>query len=151
MKSLKEAIKGIFDDTEHCMYLKIREEWEQQNILIDEQYSEITKQRNKIAKLKQEIELEKELKQECVDEGQKVIDEKNIVINKLELMNVELNNKLKEKESARRKLASKIGGYQARINKLEMQVEFLKTNRRSPNIEEIKDYELKRKRRLKNE
>lgn len=151
MIKIKEKIKALLESTEYYQLLKIKEEWEEQNVLIDEQFRELTKKTNKIKKMAKEIEEYNKVKDGYIREGQKIINDKNIMINELELKNVELTKKIKDKESARRKLASKIGGYQAKINKLEHQVEFLKTNRRSPNLEEIKDYEYRRKRGTKDE
>lgn len=151
MRTLKELIKYVYERSEHYQFLKIKEEWEKQNITIDEQQKDITKLIRKNNTLKRELENEKGIKNEIITASQETIEEKNKAINKLELINLKLNEKLKEKEKARRKLAGKIGGYQKQINKLEMQVEFLKTNRRSPSLEELKDYELKRKRSVNNE
>lgn len=144
MKGLKEKLQNLYKKTYYYQSEKIREEWEQQNIKIDEQQTEINKLIKKCGKLSKENEKNKKVFQEEIEfRKQEII--------KLEEINLKISERLKEKESARRKLASKIGGYQARINKLEHQVDFLKTNRRSPSLEEIKDYEYRRKRGGKDE
>lgn len=144
MKSLKDIIQNLYEKTDYYKYEKIRGEWEEQNIKIDEQQSEINKLNRKYIKLKKEYE-------QYTKGSLEALDFRIKEINKLEELNIKTSQKLKDKEKERRKLAGKIGGYQKQINKLEMQVEFLKTNRRSPSLEELKDYELKRKRSVNNE
>ena len=71
-----------------------------------------------------------------------------------------LNVKLQETEEARRKSAGSIGGLKAQINKLTKKLDeanytinFYKTHRKSPSLEELKAYEYSRKeveRRIKN-
>lgn len=151
MKSLKEIIQNLYEKTDYYKLEKLREEWEDQNIKIDEQQSEINKLNKKYNKLKKELELEVQEKAKYIKDSSEAIEFRINEIKKLEETNLKINEKLKEKEQARRKLAGKIGGFQKQINKLEYQVEFLKTNRRSPNLEEIKDYEYRRKRGAKDE
>lgn len=90
-----------------------------------------------------------------------IIDLKSKVTN----LTVELN----EREHQRRASAGKVGGLKAKINSQEKEisnlkeqleekdklladanrkVDFLKNNRRSPNLEELKDYEQRRKRSI---
>lgn len=74
--------------------------------------------------------------------------------------NDELNVKLQETEEARRKSAGSIGGLKAQINKLTKKLDeanytinFYKTHRKSPSLEELKAYEYSRKeveKRIKN-
>lgn len=144
MKSLREIMQKLYEKTDYYKYEKMRGEWEEQNIKIDEQQSEINKLNRKYIKLKKEYE-------QYTKGSLEALDFRIKEINKLEELNIKTSQKLKDKEKERRKLAGKIGGYQKQINKLEMQVEFLKTNRRSPSLEELKDYELKRKRSVNNE
>ena len=68
----------------------------------------------------------------------KLLDKKDRQVKKLEA-------DLKEKEKQRHSSASKNGGYMVKIKELESQVEFLKTHRRSPSLDELKDYTLRRK------
>lgn len=137
MKGLKEKLHNLYKKTYYYQSEKIREEWEQQNIKIDEQQTEINKLIKKCGKLNKENEKNKNMFQE-------EIEFRKQEISKLEEINSKISERLKEKEKARRKLAGKIGGYQSKINRLETQVKFLKTNRRAPKLEEIKNYEFKR-------
>lgn len=110
-------------------YKELKKEWEKQNAEIDKLTTDRNRKQNTIELLKEHIE---EL--ETIKKGfEKTIDK----------MSVELQ----DKETQRRKTAAKLGGYQKEINKLKQQVEFLKTNRRAPNLEELKDYQLRRKTR----
>lgn len=118
-------IVRFFKNSDYC---ELKEEWEAQNIIVHKQQIELDKKTMKI----KELEIVKSSYEKLID---------NLVIEK-----EELKKELEEKEFARRKSAGKVGGYVAENNKLKKQVEFLKTNRRSPNLEELKDYELRRKR-----
>ena len=63
-----------------------------------------------------------------------------------------LEEKLNEKEQARRKIAGSLGGYKAKISQLQKELEkanytinFYKTHQKSPTLEELKAYEYSRK------
>jgi len=131
-------LKIVFKDD----YEKLVEDWEKQNKEIDQQRTII-----KGLKKRHDEEVhfnEKEIKllQERLEQADK---------------------KYKKTEDKRRTAAGKNGGYVKQIHKLEAQIndleeqvkkleetnEFLKKHRRAPNIEEIKDYELRRLRNKK--
>ena len=76
-------------------------------------------------------------------------DELRSVIETQYKENEKLQEKVKEKELARRKNAGAIGGLKAKINELKQQlvkanhiIKFYKTHQKSPTLEEIKAYEL---------
>lgn len=94
-----------------------------------------TKQQEKdLKKLSLDLTEEKQNSEDLI----KLLDKKDRQIKKLEA-------DLKEKEKQRHSSASKNGGYVVKIKELESQVEFLKTHRRSPSLDELKDYTLRRK------
>ena len=139
---MKEFIEHLLDGfiKKSTVYTKLEEESESYN-------NECDKKQRKIESLKDELKQCINEKQECILAGQEVIEEKVKIIKKLE-------NKLEEKEKARRKAVSSTGGLKKQIKnqaevieKLEKSVEFLKTNRRAPNIEELKDYFYRRKKK----
>ena len=137
IREIKEKVIRFLKNTD---YEELRAEWEKQNRLIDIQEAQIITKGKMIHSLRNDLKQSRIEKQECILAGQNIIEEKTKRIKELE-------NKLEEKEKARRKLASSIGGYKKQINtqnekieKLEKQVEFLKTNRRAPNLQELKDY-----------
>lgn len=117
-------LKIVFADE----YNQLKEDWEKQNAEIDK----LTAERNRNKKVMETL---REVLEEKEQEKKDLLD----IISKLE-------TDLEEKESQRKRTASKVGGYQKEINKLKEQVEFLKNNRRAPNLEELKDYTLRRKR-----
>lgn len=126
MKDLLKQVKRYFTNAH---YEELKAEWEEQNIEIDM----LTAERNG--------------KQDIIDMLSIILDEKDNEIEKLLL-------RLDKKEKQRRATAGKLGGYKKEINNLKEEIaklkdtnEFLRNNRRAPNIEEIKDYELRRKKR----
>ena len=137
IREIKEKVIRIIKNTD---YKELKAEWEKQNALIDIQDAQLITKGKMIQSLRNDLKQSRIEKQECILAGQNIIEEKTKTIKELE-------KKLEEKEKARRKLASSIGGYKKQINtqdekieKLEKQVEFLKTNRRAPNLQELKDY-----------
>lgn len=141
---MKERIKDIKEKVirfiKNADYKELKAEWEKQNALIDIQEAQLITKGKMIQSLRNDLKQSRIEKQECILAGQNIIEEKTKTIKELE-------KKLEEKEKARKKLASSIGGYKKQINsqdekieKLEKQVEFLKTNRRAPNLQELKDY-----------
>lgn len=137
IREIKEKVIRFIKNTD---YKELKAEWEKQNALIDIQDAQLVTKGKMIQSLRNDLKQSRIEKQECILAGQNIIEEKTKRIKELE-------KKLEEKEKARRKLASSIGGYKKQINtqdekieKLEKQVEFLKTNRRAPNLQELKDY-----------
>lgn len=152
-------LKIVFKDE----YEKLVEEWEVQNRSIDIQAALLNKQDKIINEFKKEqAELEqliKNVKENHAKSVKKYEGEKAYLQIQLE----EAKAKYEEVEKLRRSYAGKNGGYVKQIHKLEAQIndlegqvkkleetnEFLKKHRRAPNIEEIKDYELRRLRNKK--
>lgn len=106
----------------------------------------------KIEKLQHDLKLKEQEKQECILSGQAVIEEKTNKNKTLEKEILELKNKLELKEKQRRSAVGSVGSCKVKIKKLEEEtknlnerIDFLKTNRRAPSIEELKDYKYKRK------
>ena len=148
-------------------YKKLSEEWKKetkQNIL-----NEIHSNR-KIEKLNQERDLIQKEKDNLIKLRDNRIRDLNSQVGKLrrnlsakEKEYFELKDKLEEKEKTRRSLASKLGGIQGTIKHLEKElkisndkidelnniIQYLKNNRKSPNLEELKAYEYSRKEVLK--
>lgn len=108
-------------------------------------YDEWCKQNAEIDKLT----AEKNRKQRIIDGLKEEDAEKTRALNKFVETIEKYKTDLQEKEKQRHKTAAKLGGYQKEINKLKEQIEFLKNNKRAPNLEELKDYTLRRKRRNK--
>ena len=113
---------------------------------------ECGKKQRTIEKLQHDLKLKEQEKQECILSGQTVIEEKTNQIKSLKKDISLLESKLNTKEKQRRKAAGSVGGCKIKIKKLEEEIknlneriEFLKTNRRAPSIEELKDYKYKRK------
>lgn len=116
-------LKIVFADE----YNQLKEDWEKQNIEIDKLTAERNRKQKTLETLRDVLEDYEKEKRDLLD-----------IIAKLEA-------DLEEKEQQRHKTAAKLGGYQKEINKLKEQVEFLKTNRRAPNLEELKNYTQRRK------
>ena len=167
--NLKENVIHIIKVITGQDYKELKAEWEQQNIEIDKLTIERNQKQKTIKKLNSELlkleedaiilikninelrdmldaatlktkQQEKDLKSLSSEKIklEKELSEKDIQIKKLE-------TDLKEKEKQRHSSASKNGGYMVKIKELESQVEFLKTHRRSPSLDELKDYTLRRK------
>lgn len=111
--------------------------------------TECGKKQRKIEKLQDELRFKEKEKQELVLSGQAVVEEKTETIKILKAEVEKLKSELRKKETQRRKTAGKIGGLRKKISKLEEVNKFLKENRRSPSLEELKDYEQRRKKLLK--
>lgn len=114
--------------------------------------AECGKKQRKIESLQKDLKFKEKEKQELVLSGQTVIEEKTETIKNLKTEIERLENKLKEKEIERRKVAGRIGGLKTkivnrnkRIKELEDTNNFLRNHRRAPTIEELKDYQLRRK------
>lgn len=116
-------LKIVFVDE----YDQLKEDWEKQNAEIDRLTAERNRKQKTLEMLRGILEDNEKEKRDLLD-----------IIAKLEA-------DLDEKETQRHKTAAKLGGYQKEINKLKEQVEFLKTNRRAPNLEELKNYTQRRK------
>ena len=116
-------LKIVFADE----YEELKEDWEKQNVEIDKLTAERNRKQKTLEILRGVLEDNEQEKRDLLD-----------IIAKLEA-------DLEEKEKQRKTAASKIGGYQKEINKLKEQVEFLKNNRRAPNLEELKNYTQRRK------
>ena len=150
---MKEWLKDCFND-----WIKSTEVYRQKEEETNDYNLECQRKEERIKKLRDDIKQCKAEKQECILSGQAIVEEKVLTIKNLKNVIANLESKLKEKEKQRRKSAGSIGGYKAKIKKqeeviesLEKQVEFLKTNRRAPNIEELKDYFYRRKKKIKTE
>lgn len=116
-------LKVVFYDE----YEQLKKDWERQNAEIDR----LTAERNRKQKT---LEMLRGILEDNAKKEMELLD----IIAKLEA-------DLEEKEEQRHKVASQIGGYKKEINKLKEQVEFLKNNRRAPNLEELKNYTQRRK------
>ena len=155
-ENLKENIIHIIKVITGQDYRELKGEWEQQNITIDELRLERNKKEKTIEKLKKEkVENQEEYARTMLE----IRKEKDNVQTELDLAKVKIKNlekdlkdqkekyekEIEEKEKSRHSSASKNGAYVVRIKELEAQVEFLKKHRRSPSIDELKDYTLRRK------
>lgn len=123
LSNLRLIFNGEYED--------LYDDWQRQNAEIDQLIAKRNRQSKEIA------ELEKSLSKSRIEYVQDV----RKLNEKLEKKETELE----EKEKQRKTAACKLGGYQKEINKLRAQVEFLKNNKRAPNLEELKDYQLRRK------
>lgn len=144
---MKEWLKDCFND-----WIKSTEVYRQKEEEANDYNLECQRKEERISKLRDDIKQCKAEKQELILGGQVIIEAKINEIKGLEKQKAILEEKLQTKEQQRRKLAGSIGGYKSKINKQEKEInnlneriEFLKTNRRAPNIEELKDYKYKRK------
>ena len=118
--------------------------------------SDKDKLKNKIEKLTKELQESEDLRKKQVLEGQAVVQEKQQILKEKDLIieNLrsdisELLKKLDEHESEIKALSHQISILTNKKINLEEKIEFLKNNRRSPNIEELRDYTEKRKRSVK--
>ena len=141
-------------------YKKLSEEWKKET-----KQSELNgiESNKKIEKLNRERELIQQEKDNLINLRDRRIQDLNSQVGKLkrnlsskEKEYLDLQNKLEEKEKARRSLACKLGGIQGTIKHLEKELEiandkidFLKNNRKSPSLEELRAYEYSRKEVLK--
>lgn len=156
---MKENIIHIIKVITGQDYRELKGEWEQQNRTIDELTVERNKKEKAVEKLKKEkVELQEKY-DETVSTIAKINNEKEKFKTDLEVANLKIKNlekdlkkqklkyekELEEKEKSRHSSASKNGAYAVRIKELETQVEFLKKHRRSPSLDELKDYTLRRK------
>ena len=148
MKEIKGKLKDLIDYIRVVPYQEYKElkgEWEQQNIDLDKAKLEKRKLLKEISKLTNEkfgiiakYEEDKKLLQDNNESLKTALGVATLRIKELE-------KALKEKERQRHSTASKNGWYALRVKELEGQVEFLKTHRRSPNLEELKCYTERRK------
>lgn len=162
-------LRVIFNDE----YVGLKAECERQSVIIDKTTAERNKEHKKVKELENVISTHEKAiatykKEKTINKKEQA--EKDLIIKKQAKL-------IEEKEAARRTNASKIGGYskenhklrdkieeldsridelkanlekQINLNKkLEETNEFLKTHRRAPDIEEIKDYTLHRRRKVK--
>lgn len=144
---MREWIIDKFDD-----FIKSTEVYKELEEESNNYNTECQKKEDRIKKLKDEIKRCKAEKQDCILSGQLIIEERVNRIKDLEKKNSALEEKIQIKEQQRRKAVGSIGGYKSKNKKLEEEnknlketIEFLKNNRRAPNIEELKDYKFKRK------
>lgn len=133
-------------------YRELKADWEKQNITIDELTLERNRKQKRIELLtRNKVELEDKEKVYLKDiedlrEGLKAAtlrikqQEKDLKDQK-----EKYEKDLERKEEQRKQLACRIGGYVTENNKLKDQVDFLKTCKRAPNLEELKNYTLRRK------
>ena len=150
--NIKENIIHIIKVITGQDYKELKGEWEQQNITIDKLTLEKTLQEKRIKKLNSEVlKLEEEaiISTKTINELRDILevateDLKNI-LDKKDRQIKKLEQDLKKKEKQRHSSASKNGAYVVEIEKLKAQVEFLKKHRRSPSLDELKDYTLRRK------
>ena len=145
--NMKKIIKSLLDEfiKNSEIYKDAVEEAESYDI-------ECGKKQRRIEKLQSDLKFKEKEKQELVLSGQTVIEEKTETIKNLKVEIERLETKLKEKEAERRKAVSSIGGLKTKIvnrdkkiKKLEDTNDFLRNHRRAPNLEELKDYQLRRK------
>lgn len=145
---MKDRIENVFEIIikKTKTYRKIEKESENYN-------DECRKKEERIKKLKEEIKQCIAEKQECVLSGQSVIEEKEKQTKALKEEIAKLEKKLENKELQRRKNAGSIGGLKRRIATLEKEIEglketndFLRKHRRAPSIEELREYDMRRKR-----
>lgn len=141
-------------------YKKLKEEWQKESLQND---CDLIESQNKIKKINNDRELIQQEKDKLIKLRDDRIGELNKCVGKLKRkMSVieEENNKLKAdiklKEESRHSSASKVGALQKNINRLEKElklandkIEFLKNNRKSPSLEELKAYEYSRREVLK--
>lgn len=155
-ENLKENIVHIIKVITGQEYKELKGEWEQQNITIDKLTLERNKEAKKVEKLKKEklelegsYEEEKQILLEDIDDLRNGLQVAMVKIKKLEKdlkdQKAKHEKALKEKENQRKQLACRIGGYVTENNKLKDQVNFLKTCKRAPSLDELKDYTLRRK------
>lgn len=144
---MKNWLKGCIDDfiKSTDVYMEIEKEANDYN-------AECQRKEERIKKLRDDLKQCRAEKQEIILGGQVIIEEKINEIKGLEKQKAILEEKLQTKEQQRRKAVGSIGGCKVKIKKLEEEIknlneriEFLKTNRRAPSIEELKDYDFKRK------
>ena len=144
---MREKVEMIFESfiRTSTIFKKLEEESDSYN-------TECRKKEERIKKLKDEIKKCVTEKQECILSGQAVIEEKVNQIKNLQKNILQLETKIQLKEQQRRKAVGSIGGCKTKISNLEKEIknlneriDFLKNNRRAPSIEELKDYDFKRK------
>ena len=150
--NLKENVIHIIKVVTGQDYRELKREWEQQNITIDELTLERNRKQKRIELLtRNKVELEDKEKAYLKDiedlrEGLKAAtlrikqQEKDLKDQK-----EKYEKDLERKEEQRKQLACRIGGYVTENNKLKDQVDFLKTCKRAPSLEELKNYTLRRK------
>ena len=146
---MREFIESLFENfiKTSSFYKEIEKEAENYN-------AECSRKENKIQQLRKDAKQCIAEKQECILSGQGIIEEKISEIKRLKEENAGLKDRLQEKEKQRRKAVSSVGGYKAKVTRLEEEIknlneriDFLKHNRRAPSIEELKDYEYRRKKK----
>ena len=146
---MREFIENIFENfiKSSTFYKELEKESESYNV-------ECSKKEARIQQLRENAKQCIAEKQENILAGQGIIEEKISKIKGLEKEVNDLKDKLQEKELQRRKLAGSVGGYKTKVKRLEEEIEslneridFLKNNRRAPSIEELKDYEYRRKKK----
>lgn len=142
---IEELLERFIKSTE--IYKNLEKEAESFNV-------ECSKKETRIQQLKKETKQCIAEKQECILTGQGIIEEKVSEIKGLKKENADLKDRLEEKEKQRKKAVCSVGGYKTKIIRLEEEIanlneriDFLKHNRRAPSIEELKDYEYRRKKK----
>lgn len=133
VEMLKLQCKACFDKEEDKRKLK----------------KQIVKLEKQIIKLENDLKNLDDARKNQIIEGQAVIAEKQKMINDLKSTLSENKKTLTNDKKEIKRLSTQISLLTNEKAKLEDLVEFLKKNRRSPNMEEIKNYELKRKKLLK--
>ena len=146
---MREFIESVLENfiKSSSFYKEIEKEAENYN-------AECSKKETKIQQLRKDAKQCIVEKQECILSGQGIIEEKISEIKGLKKENADLKDRLQEKEKQRRKAVGSVGGYKTKVARLEEEIEnlnerieFLKHNRRAPSIEELKDYEYRRKKK----
>ncbi len=137
---MREVFEWLLDGfiKKSTAYKEIEKEAENYN-------TECSRKQRRIEKLQHDLRFKEQEKQELVLSGQTVIEEKVETIKNLQAEVEKITQKNKTIENKRRKAVSSIGGLKKEINKLKEANDFLKKNRRSPSLEELKDYQYRRK------
>lgn len=147
-------------------YEVLQGEWEKQNADIDHMRAEKNQLKKEIEKLQKKQETSEKVistYEETVANKNKALAEKDAIIEKKEVARKSNASKIGGYTKENHKLRAKIEEQYLKIKELEQQVqdltaakqklegtnEFLKSHRRAPDIEELKDYTLNRKGRRK--
>lgn len=142
--------------------LELKKDWEEQNAKIDESIAEINKKQKEIDRLKElsdKLNFHLIAKDTALKLKEKQRHKTAARLGGYQKKINDLKEKLEDEEAWRIKLAKENKQLyldlekannlrkekEQEIVKLKEQVEFLKNNRRAPNLEELKDYTMRRK------